>query len=377
MHKFTMLQVIISKLLIVSAISTWGLSAQAAELFSKEEFPKTDFTKYTVSPSEIYSGGPPRDGIKPIDKPAFISIAQARKFLDPREPVVVLTIGKYAKAYPLRILLYHEIVNDEIDEQPVFVTHCPLCNTAIVFSRKVNNEVLDFGTTGRVRDSNLIMYDCQTESWWQQFTGDAIVGEFAGTSLQHLNSQIASFADYSTSYPNGLVLSQATGFRRYYGKTPYPGYDNVGGIPFLFKREIDFRLPPLERVLALKKNMVSTIYPFSYLENHPLINSTFADQKILVISQASMVSTMDKKVIKESNSMLTAAAYDRRVANQELSFKLVNNQIVDEETNSVWNIFGKALEGELKGTKLEKVDSDVHFAFAWLAFYPNTKIITE
>ena len=311
--------------------------------------------------------------------------------------MVVVSISNQTKAYPLRILLYHEIVNDEAGGQPIFVTHCPLCNTAIVFSRKVGDDILDFGTTGRVRDSNLVMYDRQTESWWQQFTGDAIVGEYSGTLLEPLNSQMVSFAQFSKNYPQGLVLSQDTGYRRYYGKTPYPGYDNLGGIPFLYKREIDFRLPPLERVLALASNSnsvpkkstqekstqvestqtKSTIYPFSYLEKNPLINTTFGDQAILVISQASMVLTMDEKIIKESNTMLTAAAFDRNVYNQELSFKLKQDRIIDIQTKSEWNIFGESVEGFLKGKKLKQIDKNVHLAFAWLAFYPDAEIINE
>lgn len=357
-------------------------SAQAGELFSTEEFPKTDFTKHSVPLTEIYSGGPSRDRIRPIDKPTFDSISKANEYLDQREPVVVLSIGEQSKAYPLRILLYHEIINDEIDGHPVFITHCPLCNTAIAFSRKVGNDVLDFGTTGRVRNSNLVMYDRQTESWWQQFTGDAIVGKYSGTLLTPFKSQIVSFAQFSKNYPSGLVLSQNTGFRRYYGKTPYPGYDNPGGIPFLFKREIDFRLPPLVRVLALLDNsnpsqIKSTIYPFSYLDKNPLINTTFGDQAILVVGQASMVSTVNKKIIKDSNIMLTAAAFDRIVDNKELTFQLNNDRIYDDQTHSEWNIFGEAVQGSLVGAKLKQVDKNVHFAFAWLAFHPNAKIINE
>ncbi len=353
------------------------LSVHTAEVVSTKEFPKTDFTKHTVPLSEIYSGGPPRDGIKPIDKPTFVSAIDARDFLDEREPVIVVNVSNQTKAYPLRILLFHEIVNDVIGGQPVLVTHCPLCNTAIVFSRKVGNEVLDFGTTGRVRDSNLVMYDRQTESWWQQFTGDAIVGEYSGSLLEPINSQIVSYAQFSKNYPTGLVLSQDTGFQRYYGETPYPGYDNLGGIPFLYKRQIDFRLPPLERVLALASNSKSIIYPFSYLDKNPLINTSFEDHAILVISQANMVSTMDNKIINDSNTMLTAAAFDRNIDNQELNFKIEDGHIYDMQTQSEWNIFGEAVNGELRGTKLKQVDKNVHFAFAWLAFYPNAEIINE
>ena len=362
-------------LVIVLALSIYPLHAR--DVFSTQEFPKTDFSKHTVPLNEIYSGGPPRDGIKPIDNPTFMSISNASKILDPREPVVAVNIGNEAKAYPHRILLYHEIVNDEINELPIFITHCPLCNTAIVFSRKVGNDILDFGTTGRVRDSNLVMYDRQTESWWQQFTGDAIVGYYSGKLLEPINSQVVSFEQFAKSFPDGSVLSQDTGFRRYYGKTPYPGYDNPGGIPFLFNREIDFRLPPLERVLALASESTSTIYPFSFLDKNPLINTEFENKKILVLSQASMVSTMDKKFIKDSNAMLTAAAFDRNFDDHELTFQLDNGRIYDSQTNSEWNIFGQAIAGALNGAKLEQVDKNVHFAFAWFAFHPDAKVITE
>ncbi len=348
---------------------------QAEEVLSAKEFPLTDFSKHSVPLEEIYSGGPPRDGIKSIDNPTFISIQQAAEFLDEREPVVVVSLGEQVKAYPLRILLYHEIINDELDGQGIFVTHCPLCNTAIVFGSDVQGQRLAFGTTGRVRDSNLIMYDRQTESWWQQFTGDAIIGELTGTLLETVPSQIVSFKQFSENYSHGLVLSQNTGYRRNYGKTPYPGYDKLGGIPFLFKREIDFRLPPLERVLALGDEHISTIYPFSYLTENPLINTQFNDQPILIISQASMVSTMDQKQLRDSKSMLTAAAFSREVGKKILEFKFEGQRIVDVESGSEWNIFGTSTSGSFQGISLKQIDKNVHFAFAWLAFYPNANII--
>lgn len=349
----------------------------ASEILSEEEFPLTDFSKHTVTLEEIYSAGPPRDGIKSIDDPQFISIRQAKSILDAREPVVAVNIDGVAKAYPLRILLYHEIINDELNGEAIFVTHCPLCNTAIVFSRNVAGQVLEFGTSGRVRDSNLIMYDRETESWWQQFTGDAIVGKYAGTFLQNIPSQIVPFSEFSQTYAQGLVLSQKTGFRRYYGKTPYPGYDDPNGDPFLFKGKIDPRLPPLERVLALASESRSVVFPFSYLEKHPLINTTFENTKVLVISQASMFSTVDKKILKDSKMMLTAAAFDRSVDGKELVFELKRDRLIDKQTLTEWNIFGEAIAGELKGSKLEQVDKNVHFAFAWLAFYDNAEIVAE
>ena len=159
--------------------------------FWKIEFPKTDFTKHSVPYGEIFSGGPPKDGIPSIDEPEFV-LAGLHGKLEDTEPVVGLVLNGEAKAYPLRILTWHEIVNDEIGGIPVTVTYCPLCNSAVVFDRRVGDKVLDFGTTGRLRNSDLVMYDRQTESWWQQFLGEAIVGEMTGARLEMLPSRIES-----------------------------------------------------------------------------------------------------------------------------------------------------------------------------------------
>lgn len=140
---------------------------------------KTDFSKSSVPFEEIISGGPPRDGIPSIDDPQFVKASDVTD-IDAREPVIQFGLGDDIRAYPLRALTWHEIANDTVDGTPVAVTYCPLCNAAIVFDRRVQGSVLEFGTTGKLRNSDLVMYDRQTESWWQQFTGDAIVGELTG-----------------------------------------------------------------------------------------------------------------------------------------------------------------------------------------------------
>jgi hypothetical protein len=153
---------------------------------------KTDFSKHSVPLSEIIPGGPPRDGIPPIDRPVFETVAQADAWLKPQEPLIHFAVGNDVRAYPLQILIWHEIVNDEVGGIPVMVTFCPLCNTAIAFDRRVAGRVLDFGTTGNLRHSDLIMWDRQTESWWQQMTGEAIVGELTGMRLTLLPATIVS-----------------------------------------------------------------------------------------------------------------------------------------------------------------------------------------
>lgn len=218
----------------------------------RQAWPKTDFSRRTVDLAEIQFGGPPKDGIPAIDRPRFDTASGARAWLAPQEPVIVLRIGRAARAYPLQILMYHEIVNDVLAGVPVAVTFCPLCNASLVFDRRVGGRILDFGTTGRLRKSDLVMYDRQTESWWQQFTGQAIVGALSGTQLKTIPAEVVAFDTFLAAYPLGEVLSRRAGYSRPYGRNPYRGYDRVGQNPFLFEDPVDKRLPAMERVLAVE-----------------------------------------------------------------------------------------------------------------------------
>ena len=215
------------------------------------EWPKTDFTKTTVDFSEIISGGPPKDGIPSIDKPRFrpaSSITEAD--LAPTEPVIGVVLDGEARAYPLRILVWHEIVNDEIAGIPVVVTYCPLCNSAIVFDRRLDGRELDFGTTGKLRNSDMVMYDRQTESWWQQFLGEGIVGEMTGKQLTALPARLESFANFRARAPVGSVLVPNDPGMRAYGDNPYVAYDSASA-PFLFNGELPDYIAPMARVVVV------------------------------------------------------------------------------------------------------------------------------
>jgi hypothetical protein len=221
-------------------------SAAAGQL--TRNWPNTDFSRCTVDPGEVVSGGPGKDGIPSIDEPQFVPATKVT--LDDREPVITLVLGDTAKAYPLRVLTWHEIVNDTMGDIPVAVTYCPLCNAAIVFDRRVGNKVLDFGTTGSLRHSDLLMYDRLSQSWWQQYTGQAIFGEFAGAALTMLPSRLASFLDFKNDYPKGEVLVPGNPNLRPYGANPYVGYDS-SGFPFLYRGEVPEGIGPLERVVVV------------------------------------------------------------------------------------------------------------------------------
>lgn len=349
--------------------------AQSAGFLPHGEFPKTDFDNRSVELDSILSGGPPKDGIPAIDRPAFSTIAKAADWLGPDEPVVAYVDGEDARAYPLQILIYHEIVNDVVNDNPVSVTFCPLCNASIVFDRTVDGEVLDFGTTGRLRKSDLIMYDRQSETWWQQFTGKGIIGKYNETKLTQLPSQIVSFDTFLTSYPNGKILNRETGHARPYGNNPYSGYDDINNNPFLYNGPEDKRLPPMERVLSLaSSSAASLLIPTTKLEDNPVLNITYNNKPAVIIAMSSAQSALDKSSIAKSRKTPAAAAFSPMLDGKLLQFEMKQDKLVDTDSGSHWDAFGRATDGPLKGKELEQIDNGVHFAFAWLAFEPEAQI---
>ena len=340
----------------------------------KYEWTVTDFSKYSIDLSDIMSGGPPKDGIPPIDNPKFVSTAKAAKWLDPEEPVMVFGHGGETKAYPLQILIWHEIVNDTVGGRPVVVTFCPLCNSAIVFDRRVKGRVLDFGTTGKLRNSDLVMWDRQTQSWWQQLTGEGIVGSYTGTRLTFLPSPMVSFTTFRENFPQGRVLSRETGNYRDYGSNPYVRYDSPGNRPFLMKGAVDRRLPAMERVIAIESGKLAKAYPFGLLREAKVINDQLGGKAYVILFRAGTRSALDRGLISDSRDVGTGAVYSRHLEGRRLTFASKGGKTVDRETGSQWNILGQAVAGPLRGKQLEPVVHAQHFAFAWLAFRPQSKI---
>jgi hypothetical protein len=238
----------------MSLVFAWVLAASAAASpeWWRSEWPDTDFSKTTVeSWKEILSGGPPKDGIPALDSPSFHRAGEVRG-LDPREPVITLELdGQTPRAYPIRYLTWHEIVNDTVGQVPVAVTFCPLCNSALTFDRRVNGQELRFGVTGKLRNSDMVMYDRQTQSWWQQAEGRAIVGQLTGTELKQLPSWMESWEMFRERNPEGLVMAQPKGYSRDYGRNPYRGYDSSPR-PFLYSgEEPPHGIPALARVVRV------------------------------------------------------------------------------------------------------------------------------
>ena len=237
---------LIAFFLIISA--TVSTSADPARW--KSEWPRTDFSIHSVDLSEITSGGPPKDGIPALIDPEFVEVETETR-LSPREPVMTLELGDSApRAYPVRYLLWHEIVNDVIADVPVAVTYCPLCNSGVFFDRRVDGETLTFGVSGKLRNSDMVMYDRESESWWQQAVGEAIAGSRTGQMLGTLPGWLESWSEFAQRNPDGLVMDEPN-YPRRYGYNPYVGYD-TSSFPFLYSGELPpFDIAPLARVVRV------------------------------------------------------------------------------------------------------------------------------
>lgn len=212
-------------------------------------FPSLDLSQTTISLKEIQSGGVPRDGIPAILAPEFRPVSTISG-LGEDEPVIFLTGSCGTFAFPYRILIWHEIVNHDQCGVPVAVTFCPLCNASMVFDRRVGGEVLSFGTSGRLRNSDLVMYDHQSESLWQQFTGEAIVGRHAGETLAAIPARIEAWGLFRREFPDGQVLVPPSWGRSAYGTNPYQGYDTAP-TPFLYQGKMPRGIEPLARVVRV------------------------------------------------------------------------------------------------------------------------------
>ena len=292
----------------------------------------TDFDKTSIDYSEILSGGPPKDGIPSIDNPKFVAQKDVSS-LGGTEPVVGLEINGDARAYPLRILIWHEIVNDKIGGTPVTVTYCPLCNSAVVFDRRLDGKLLDFGTTGKLRNSDLVMYDRQTESWWQQFIGTAIVGEYTGKELKTIPARLESFDNFKARHPDGKVLVPNDDNMRLYGRNPYVGYDSASS-PFLYSGDMPKDINPMARVVVVK------------VDGKP---------------QAVTLELLRKKG-------------EVKLGDITLQWSKGQNSALDAADIARGQDVGNVVAGRKSASGMEDVVYDVTFAFVFHAFHPKQPI---
>jgi hypothetical protein len=356
--------VILSVIIVIPTINTnptsititaGGNTNSAASATAEEK------EKSIVPLDQIVSGGPPPDGIPSIDNPKFISVQEASKFLEDSELVLGLNINGDIRAYPLQILVWHEIVNDEIGSIPVAVTYCPLCFTNQVFNRTIDDrkEVVEFGTSGKLYNSNLVMYDRTSKSLWSQAMAEGIVGKYAGTKLERVPFDVAYWKEWKQLYPDSKILSRDTGSNRPYGVDPYGDYYTNSDVLFPISNRDD-RFGLKEIVVGFENKGQYKAYKLQEIEDNKVINDQVNGKSITLFSSYPFM----------------IRAYDPIAEGQTLEFTYnpKSKNFLDEQTGSEWNFEGKAISGQMKGKQLTRLPFDEGFWFEWVAFHPKTEI---
>jgi len=333
-----------------------------------------DFPAPLVDLNRIFSGGPAPDGIPPIDDPRF-QTASTVDWLRCNEPVLSLSVNGEARAYPVQIMTWHELVNDTFGDVPVTVSFCPLCNSALAYNRQLGDRTVTFGTSGRLFNSSLVMYDRETESLWTHFNGAAVVGQLTGTQLELLPIQTTSWASFVQANPDGLVLTRDTGHNRSYGVNPYAGYDDVNTSPFLFDGESDPRLAAKERVVGIRRGGDNAAVVLEGLSAAGVLEVEVAGELLSVWHLPGTSSALETERIENGRDIGAVGVFLPVVDGQALTFSRVDGGFTDAETGSMWNIQGTATDGELVGSQLQQVEHLDTFWFALAAFEPDTRVV--
>ena len=276
-----------------------------------------------IPPAQIFSGGPGKDGIPSIDKPKFVKSGDA-DFIKNEDRVLGITINGISKAYPISILNWHEIVNDSIGGVFFTITYCPLCGSGVAFDSNINGQVLSFGVSGLLYNSDVLLYDRETESLWSQLLSKAVTGKYKGSSLKMLPVMHTTWADWKRFHPSTLVLSKNTGYRRSYNRDPYSGYEQSQHLYFPVFNKAPKKYHPKEKVLGLVSGKTYKAYPFIELNKHKKEN--FVDS----VNGKSFTIHWNKK--------------------EQSGYMLDEDGIIVPVVQSYW--------------------------FAWYAFHPETKVFT-
>jgi hypothetical protein len=359
-------------LLISLSISIVLLSITFLSIYEEKDIFKISLgqeIKHTVPLDKIVSGGPPQDGIPSIDSPKFQSIQEADEILEDSELVVGLNINGDRRAYPLQILVWHEIVNDVVGGEPVAITYCPLCFTNQVFNRTLSDgNIVEFGTSGKLYNSNLVMYDRQSNSLWSQALGEGIVGDYSGVKLERIPFDIAYWKEWKELYPESKVLSRDTGSVRPYGADPYGDYYTNDLILFPVAND-DKRLGLKEIVIGLEDENQYKAYKLQDIETKKIVNDVVGDRKIALVSlQPFMVRVFDRIIDNNEDKGEKIAV--------ELFYNKTTNTLRDIVTDSEVNFDGEFISGPFENKQLKQLPMDQGFWFEWVAFHPATEIFS-
>ena len=338
-----------------------------------------EFPAPLIDLSQIISGGPPPDGIPPIDDPVFVSASKIPEDLyRDNAPVVTLEINGDARAYPVSVMIWHEIINDTVGGVPVTVTYCPLCNSAVRYRRVIDGNETTFGTSGLLYASALVMYDRATESLWTHFDGRAVVGILTGNQLDVIASPLIAWSEFRSIYPDGLVLDETqTGYTRSYGRNPYFGYDDPETFPFLFIGDVDARARAKERVVGVSLDGVEVAYSLKSLagEGHTVTPVTHGNSDLVVLWAPGQTSALEGPSVQYGRDVGTVGVFEPIAADRVLTLAADGEGFVDAETGTRWSVAGVGLSGELSGEHLSRIPHLDTFWFAWSTYHPDSDLV--
>ena len=361
------------------------VAATPADLQRAEELRgqrwNTSFQIASVALTEIQAGGLDHSEIHPVDKPVFVGVEEADAFLDPRDPVIAYTGGSGARAYPLRFLVWHEAVNDVVDGQPVLVAYDPRTHAAQVYERRLLGAAMRFRAAEALHRGGRLLWDSLTQSWWRQFTGEAVVGDFTGLRLPPRPFLLLGYQEFRQTFPDGRVLGPESRPERDetsdYGATNYAGYDSNQHPPPFFDGASDPRLPPTGRVLALELNGEAAAFDFRHLADRRVVNDAVGGQPVAALWSPGALSVLDTPRIAEAGDVGMAVIHGRELDGRLLSFEFSDGSFRDRETGSAWSLSGRALSGALTGAQLPPLVHNTPFWWAWAAHFPQTRLVTR
>jgi len=345
----------VPEITISNQVESPSINFESSELTIME----TNGVKHIIPLEKIKGGGPPKDGIPSIDNPVFTNVENSH-FMSDSDTVIGLNINGEAKAYPIFILVWHEIVNDYVGGTPVSVTYCPLCYTNQVFERVIDGQEVEFGTSGKLYNSNLLMYDRFTESYWSQALGMAVKGELTGFQLNLVPFDVITWGDWKKLHPETLVLTTDTGHIRSYATDPYGSYYTEPRIMFPVEHSDD-RMHPKEIILGFNQDSIYKAYKQNDVESNIIINDSIGETPVMLVSLFSQ----------------NSRAFERTLNDQVLDFVHVDDKIIDTLTNSEWNYDGLSISGEYAGKQLERMPMEPGFWFSWIAFHPETLVFGD
>jgi len=362
------LKIVAPVILIVAVIVVFTVSFQDIPITNQIESDAIDFKstelilmetngiKHNIPLDKIKGGGPPKDGIPSIDNPIFANVLDSQ-FMSDSDTVIGLEINGETKAYPIFILVWHEIINDKVGGIPVAVTYCPLCYTNQVFERLIDGQEVEFGTSGKLYNSNLLMYDRLTESYWSQALGIAVKGELTGYELNLIPFDVITWGDWKKLHPDTVVLTTDTGYIRSYATDPYGNYYTEPRIMFPVEHSDD-RMHPKEIIIGFNQDHIYKAYKQNDIELNIIINDSIGETPVMLIS------------LYSENSR----AFERTINELVLNFEYVDGKILDLQTNSEWNYDGLSISGEYQGVQLKRMPIEPGFWFEWFAFHPQTLV---